>query len=74
VSGLRAGIHAGHGGISRESMRQLVEHLPVMVTPKRVSTRTQPIAVDGAARYPAGVLTLPEASRRVPDIGGPVLQ
>jgi hypothetical protein len=55
-------------------MRQLVEHLPVMVTPKRVSSRTQPIAVDGAARYPAGVLTLPEASRRVPDIGGLVLQ
>src|SRR5579863_10535362 len=27
-----------------------------MVAPKRVSTRTQPIAVDGAARYPAGVL------------------
>ena len=74
MSVLRAGIHVGHGGISREPMRQLVEHLRVMVTPKRVSTRTQPIAVDDAARYPAGVLTLPEASRRVPDIGGPVLQ
>ena len=45
-----------------------------MVTPKRVSTRTQPIAVDGAARYPARVLTLPEDSRQVPGIGGPVLQ
>jgi hypothetical protein len=55
-------------------MRQLVEHLPVVVTPKRVSTRTQPIAVDGAARYPAGVPALPEASRRVPDIRGPVLR
>ena len=55
-------------------MRQLVEHLPVVVAPKRVSTRTQPIAVDGAARYPAGVPALPEASRRVPDIRGPVLR
>jgi uncharacterized protein YbjT (DUF2867 family) len=45
-----------------------------MVTPKRASTRTQPIAVDDAARYHAWVLTLPEASGRVPDIGGPMLQ
>ena len=45
-----------------------------MVTPKRVRTRTQPIAVDGAARYSAGVLTLPEASRGYPTSGGPVLQ
>ena len=74
VSVLRAGIHVGHGGISREPMRQLVEHLPMMVTPKRVSTRTQPIAVDDAARYHAGVPALPEAPGRASDIGGPVLQ
>src|SRR3954452_17789853 len=41
----RAGIVVGHGGISWELTRQLVEHLPVMVTPKWVSTRTQPIAI-----------------------------
>jgi len=45
-----------------------------MVTPKRVRTRTQPIAVDGAARYSAGGLTLPEASRGYLTSGGPVLQ
>ncbi len=73
MSVLRAGIHVGHGGISREPMRQLVEHLPVMVTPKRVSTRTQPIAVDDAARDHAGVPALPEAPGRASDIGGPVL-
>jgi uncharacterized protein YbjT (DUF2867 family) len=75
VTVLRAGIVVGHGGISWELTRQLVEHLPVMVTPKWVSTRTQPIAVDDAVRYLVGVLALPEASGRVFDIGGPeVLQ
>jgi uncharacterized protein YbjT (DUF2867 family) len=75
VTVLRAGIIVGHGGISWELTRQLVEHLPVMVTPKWVSTRTQPIAVDDAVRYLVGVLALPEASGRVFDIGGPeVLQ
>ncbi len=71
VTVLRAGIIVGHGGISWELTRQLVEHLPVMVTPKWVSTRTQPIAVDDAVRYLVGVLALPEASGRVFDIGGP---
>ncbi len=75
VTVLRAGIIVGHGGISWELTRQLVEHLPVMVTPKWVGTRTQPIAVDDAVRYLLGVLALPEASGRVFDIGGPeVLQ
>ena len=75
VTVLRAGIIVGHGGISWELTRQLVEHLPVMITPKWVSTRTQPIAVDDAVRYLVGVLALPETSGRVFDIGGPeVLQ
>jgi NAD dependent epimerase/dehydratase family len=48
VTVLRAGIIVGHGGISWELTRQLVEHLPVMVTPKWVSTPTEPIAADNA--------------------------
>ena len=71
VTTLRAGIIVGNGGISWELTRQLVEHLPVMVTPKWVSTRTQPIAVDDVVRYLAGVLERPEAAGRTFDIGGP---
>ena len=67
---LRAGIVVGHGGISWELTRQLVEHLPAMVTPKWVSTRCQPIAVDDVVRYLVGVLEPPEA-RAVFEIGGP---
>jgi uncharacterized protein YbjT (DUF2867 family) len=75
VTVLRAGIIIGNGGISWELTRQLVAHLPLMITPRWVSTRTQPIAVDDAVRYLVGVLTLSEAAERVFDIGGPeVLQ
>jgi uncharacterized protein YbjT (DUF2867 family) len=75
VTTLRAGIIVGHGGISWEMTRQLVEHLPAMVTPRWVRTRTQPIAVDDVVRYLVGVLELPEAAGRTFDIGGPdVLQ
>ena len=75
VTVLRAGIIVGRGGISWEMTRQLVEHLPAMVTPRWVRTRTQPIAVDDVVRYLVGVLDQPDARGRVYDIGGPeVLQ
>jgi uncharacterized protein YbjT (DUF2867 family) len=71
VTVIRAGIIIGHGGVSWELTRQLVEHLPVMVTPRWVSTRTQPIAVDDVVRYLIGVLEPAEASGRVFEVGGP---
>ncbi len=71
VTVLRAGIIIGNGGTSWELTRQLVAHLPAMVTPKWVGTRTQPIAIDDVVRYLRGVLTLPEATGRVYEIGGP---
>jgi uncharacterized protein YbjT (DUF2867 family) len=75
VTVIRAGIIIGHGGISWELTRQLVERLPVMITPRWVATRTQPIAVDDVVRYLTGVLEAPEAAGRVYEVGGPeVLQ
>jgi len=71
VTTLRAGIIVGHGGISWEMTRQLVEHLPAMITPRWVRTRTQPIAVADVIRYLVGVLAKPEAAGRSYDIGGP---
>jgi len=71
VTTLRAGIIVGYGGISWEMTRQLVEHLPAMVTPRWVRTRTQPIAVADVIRYLIAVLELPEAAGRAFDIGGP---
>jgi uncharacterized protein YbjT (DUF2867 family)/membrane protease YdiL (CAAX protease family) len=71
VTTLRAGIIVGSGGISWEITRQLVAHLPVMVTPKWVRTRTQPIAVDDVVRYLVGVLDQDAAIDRVFEVGGP---
>ena len=70
VTALRAGIIIGHGGISWEITRQLVEHLPVMVTPRWVHTRTQPIAVADVVRYLVGVLAVPQTAGRSFDVGG----
>jgi uncharacterized protein YbjT (DUF2867 family) len=71
VTTLRAGIVVGHGGISWEITRQLVEHLPAMVTPRWVHTRTQPIAVADVVRYLVAVLEVPHTVGRAFDIGGP---
>ncbi|HEX6339757.1 NAD(P)H-binding protein [Umezawaea sp.] len=71
VTTLRAGIVIGHGGISWEMTRQLVEHLPAMVAPRWVRTRCQPIAVADVVRYLVGVLGVPETEGRPFDIGGP---
>jgi uncharacterized protein YbjT (DUF2867 family) len=71
VTTLRAGIIIGYGGISWEMTRQLVEHLPAMVTPRWVRTRTQPIAIADVVRYLVEVLDKPEAAGRAFEIGGP---
>lgn len=71
VTVLRAGIVVGHGGISWELTRQLVEHLPAMVTPRWVETRCQPIGVDDVVRYLVGVLGVPETAGEVYEVGGP---
>lgn len=69
---LRAGIIVGHGGISWEITRQLVERLPALIAPRWLRTRTQPIAVTDVVRYLLGVLEVPEAAvARAFDIGGP---
>lgn len=71
VTVLRAGIVIGHGGTSWELTRQLVEHLPAMITPRWVGTRTQPIALADVVRYLVAVLEHPETEGRTFDIGGP---
>lgn len=68
---LRAGIVIGDGGISWEILRQLVARLPVMVTPRWVQTRTQPVALEDALAYLTGVLGREEAVGQVYDIGAP---
>jgi uncharacterized protein YbjT (DUF2867 family)/membrane protease YdiL (CAAX protease family) len=71
VTTLRAGVVIGHQGLSWEMTRQLVERLPLMVTPRWVSTRTQPIAVADVVQYLVGVLAVEETTGRAFEVGGP---
>jgi uncharacterized protein YbjT (DUF2867 family) len=71
VTVLRAAVIVGHGGISWEITRQLVDHLPLLMTPKWVRTRTQPIAIEDVIRYLVGVLEPEEALGQTYEIGGP---
>jgi len=64
---LRAAIVIGAGGASFEILRQLVDRLVVMVCPKWVTTRSQPIALSDVVRYLVAALDLPPGAY---DVGG----
>src|SRR4051794_36692711 len=68
---LRAAVVLGSGSASFEMLRYLTERLPVMVTPRWVDSRIQPIAVRDVLRYLVGCATLPAEVHRAFDIGGP---
>ncbi|WP_255198278.1 NAD(P)H-binding protein [Halorarius litoreus] len=68
---LRAAIIIGEGSASFGVVSQLAKRLPVMVTPRWVRTRCQPIAIDDVIAYLAGVLDAPETAGEMYEIGGP---
>jgi uncharacterized protein YbjT (DUF2867 family) len=68
---LRAGIIVGSGSASFEIIRDLVEKLPVMVAPKWLQTKCQPIAVSDAITYLVGSVNNPKTFDKSFDIGGP---
>lgn len=71
VTVLRAAMIIGSGSASFEILRYLVERLPIMVTPRWVSTQCQPIAVRDVLHYLVACLRAPETIGRRLDIGGP---
>ena len=68
---LRAGIIVGSGSASFEIMRDLVEKLPVMVAPKWLNTRCQPIGVSDVIAFLLKTLFHPDTYNKDFDIGGP---
>ena len=68
---LRAGIIVGSGSSSFEIIRDLCEKLPVMITPKWVLTKTQPIAIRDVINFLTGVLGNEQVYDQSFDIGGP---
>jgi len=71
VSTLRAAMIIGSGSASFEILRYLVEHLPVMITPRWVRSESQPIAIRDVLHYLVECLEHPETRNRTLDIGGP---
>jgi hypothetical protein len=67
---LRASIVIGSGSASFEMIRALVEKLPVMITPRWVKTRSQPIAVEDVIAYLMQALDIQISGSRVVEIGG----
>ena len=67
---LRAAIIIGSGSASFEIIRDLVEKLPIMIAPKWLKTRCQPIGVRNVIEYLQGILLHPETFHQTFDIGG----
>jgi uncharacterized protein YbjT (DUF2867 family) len=68
---LRASIIIGSGSASFEIIRDLVEKLPVMITPRWLNSRCQPIGVRDVMFYLTAVLDNPDCLSQSFDIGGP---
>jgi len=71
VTSLKAAIIVGSGSSSFEIIRDLVEKLPVMITPRWLDTRTQPIAIRNVLEFLTGVLLREDTYGQSYDIGGP---
>jgi len=67
----RASIVIGSGSVSFEMIRALVQRLPVMICPRWVAVKAQPIAVEDVIAYLVEVLALPVDRSAVFEIGGP---
>ena len=69
----RAGVIIGSGSASFEIIRNLAQKLPVMVTPRWVNTKTQPIAVDDVLSYLEESVSLENTGNTVVDIGADIM-
>lgn len=66
----RASIIVGSGSLSFEMIRALVERLPVMITPRWVSTKAQPLAISDLLMYLVQAIDIPVESHSIYEIGG----
>lgn len=71
VAEFRAGMVVGSGSLSFEMMRNLTERLPVMIAPRWVYTKTQPIAIRDVLNYLVAALHTPASRGKTVEIGAP---
>ncbi len=70
VTEFRAPVIVGSGSLSFEIIRYLTERLPVMICPRWLYTRAQPIAIRNVLDYLVAALDTPESTGRIIEIGG----
>ena len=68
---LKAGIIVGSGSASFEIIRDLVEKLPFMITPRWLQTKCQPIAIRNVVEFLIAIIGKEETYNKSYDIGGP---
>ena len=71
VTEFRAAVIIGSGSLSFELIHHLVNRLPVMICPRWVYTRTQPIAIVDVLHYLMEAIDIPATAGQTIDIGGP---
>jgi len=70
VTEFRAAIVVGSGSVSFEMIRYLTERIPVMICPRWVFTRVQPVGIQDVLEYLVAALETPQSAGRVIEIGG----
>ncbi|GAB4573385.1 MAG: SDR family oxidoreductase [Anaerolineae bacterium] len=70
VTEFRAGVIVGSGSISFEMIRYLTERVPIMICPRWVYTRIQPISISDTLQYLVAALQTPECVGKIIEIGG----
>ena len=70
VAELRAGVIVGPGSLSFEMIRHLAERLPVMICPRWIYSRIQPIAIDDLLEYLVAALNVPHPEGVTIEVGG----
>ena len=70
ITEFRAGVIVGSNSLSFEMIRYLTERVPIMICPRWVYTRTQPIGIRDVLEYLAQSITVPESTGRIVEIGG----
>lgn len=71
LTSIKTGIIVGSGSASFEIIRDLVEKLPIMITPKWLNTKHHPIAIRNVIEYLTGVLLKQETFNKSYEVGGP---
>jgi uncharacterized protein YbjT (DUF2867 family) len=70
VTEFRAGVIVGSGSLSFEMIRYLTERVPIMICPRWVFTRIQPIGIRDTLDYLVSAVTTPESAGKIIEIGG----